>query len=289
MLTRLDSVRGGSGLLITQMDWPQLDQAKYPNIRFWTLKSYTEHLSNSPSEGSIKTERVRRGLNADLGAPRANMSFVEDETGASVIEADARLITSYMRRIFVDLHRHGEAPAQWGDISSTAAKYVYQEMYRSFPELQLCKSHWKIDKLGGMVYSGWYRKFRQAGMQDDDETEDQDGDNDDNNGGGGQASKRKQPPTTSVKPSKGAKQAKIASVVSLVFLLSPSCANSRVRLHHIQEPEIVEVTTTSKPAATVISDKAPQAAEVNANVASNKTGTESASSVPPVLTLANPL
>jgi hypothetical protein len=201
----LGRVQAGTGLVISPetTNWAQLRHEDHPAIQYWTEADYAKKQKKRDAEGSMKNEpKVNRGKNADLGAKRESMSYVEYEDGGSVIEADARLICNYMRKIFADLQKNGEAVASWADVSSTATKYVYQEMYLAFPFLRLCRGHWKLEKLAGVVYTGWYRPYREgdgsSGVKVEVKVEKVPVED---------SSKRKQPPTSTnaSKPSKLAK------------------------------------------------------------------------------------
>jgi hypothetical protein len=69
-----------------------------------------------------------------------------------------------MRKVSVDLRKHGEAVPLWPDMSAAATKYPYQEMYRAFFYLALCRGHQKVEKLANMLYSTWHRNLVEAGV-----------------------------------------------------------------------------------------------------------------------------
>lgn len=199
-------------MIVTQEDWPILRQEDYPNIKYWSKADWSPKKKKPSVEASIKNgqnTKPKRGKNADLASERESMSFIEYEDGTTVVEADARLIGQYLRKILHELQKHGEAPAQWGEMSVTGSKYVYQEMYRMFPFLAFCRSHWKIEELATSLYSGWYRPKRAIKPKDEDvekevKVEDKPT----------VEAKRKQPPTsaTSSKPTKQTKTASASTV-----------------------------------------------------------------------------
>jgi hypothetical protein len=166
------------------------------------------------SEGSIKEEKKKRGMNPDQEAIRESTLFLEHKDGSSVRESEARQITAFMRKIFNDLQRHGYAPANWRSATAKATMYLYQEMYRRFPFLFLCETHWKIERLASLVYPQWQRVYRTTTVVKVEDVGDEEK----------TSSKRKQSPTSSkqTKPSKQIKSggSTVSFFSSLLFILN---------------------------------------------------------------------
>ncbi|TEB19030.1 hypothetical protein FA13DRAFT_1802665 [Coprinellus micaceus] len=254
------------GLVTTKTEWAELNRKDYPFIQFWTKESYRGHKrekDKTKGESGIKdAEKVRRGKNANLSSERESMAFLQHEDGTPVLEEEAQAIANSMRKVFNDLLLSGLAPSVWTDASSTATKYLYQEMYRLFQFLQFCKNHWKVEKLASLLYSNWHRKIREAPAKVKSEPQSDIEGNDSKPEGKVEevGNKRKAVPALATSPSgaKPTKQAKTATedipsevvgaalaVVQPVSTASPSTTQSDGNSSEGGTPTLSAAATTS--------------------------------------------
>jgi hypothetical protein len=209
-----------AGLILTETEWAELDSKDYPKIHFWTKESfraYKQKKTTTKGESGIKdAEKARRGKNANLASERESMAFLQHQDGTPVLEEEAQAIANSMRKVFNNLLLHGIAPSVWSEVSSSATKYLYQEMYQLFKFLLLCNNHWKVEKLVSLLYSSWYHKIHAAPTKVKDKPESDVKAKDQDNGT--EIGDKRKAVSTSMELASGTKPTKQAKIVSLMFI-----------------------------------------------------------------------
>ena len=135
----------------------RMDRSRYPKVKYWFKEDWTNTDSDETDatimnemEGTRGPGRVSQGINVTA-------RFVEDPEGNILNGWRVTDMRNLAQQIFHQLLRCNAAPVQWRRVSRDSLLYYLSEMYSSFPELRLCDSHWKANRLASRQYSGWYR------------------------------------------------------------------------------------------------------------------------------------
>ena len=142
-----------------------MQSENYPLVKIWTAHDWKKHTSNTTSAGINQDTERRYGKNKDKEAIRKSMSYIQDQSGESIREGMADLVTAEARSVFFRLLEVGMAPSTWGDAGAPSRIYYRQVMYAFCPALQLCEGHWKAERLATDIYPKWWTNYGQFGKE----------------------------------------------------------------------------------------------------------------------------
>ncbi|KAJ7711773.1 hypothetical protein B0H16DRAFT_1744851 [Mycena metata] len=124
------------------------DQKDFPLVRWWDRVSYTK---------SQSTKKMTT-MNSESG-----------KRGGARATKNINVMHQY-------LETEDELPATWGNASLSVVNYHRAEMYKAYPLLRLCQSHWKVDLMATSAYSSWYLKNVKKKQRDSESDSDSDSD-----------------------------------------------------------------------------------------------------------------
>ena len=113
----------------------------YPNICFWTQVQYNQWTGTAKAHADTWWK----------------LTYLELEEGGTVSDSALRAICKKVQGCWVELITQNMAPKSWGKASTSAKDLIYNNVYKSFPFLQLTKNNWKIEILCSSDYPGWVR------------------------------------------------------------------------------------------------------------------------------------
>ena len=144
----------------------QLKQDNYPNIPFWTRRQWDKHVQRLKDIGNWDA-----GNRAEDIQPSVALGFITNEDGASITEAQAAEVCDVARSIFCQLAESKPAPSTWSRAPMGSMLIYRRDMYKVFPDLMLCESHWKVQYIATAQYPSWYRnpKNRISRTEDTDD------------------------------------------------------------------------------------------------------------------------
>ncbi|KAG2753416.1 hypothetical protein P692DRAFT_20722684 [Suillus brevipes Sb2] len=122
---------------------PQLNKSDYPNVRFWTHKSFKVY------------DKSANAQSTDRGA----FPFLEDKDGHLLSEDHVAAIGQAMRAIWHGFKSRHIAPVTWGGASSAVKNEFIAEMVKAHPEVGFCEHYWKINALATARYSSWKQSY----------------------------------------------------------------------------------------------------------------------------------
>ena len=122
---------------------PQLNKSDYPNVRFWTHKSFKVY------------DKSANAQSTDRGA----FPFLEDKDGHPLSEDHVAAIGQAMRAIWHGFKSRHIAPVTWGGASSAVKNEFIAEMVKAHPEVGFCEHYWKINALATARYSSWKQSY----------------------------------------------------------------------------------------------------------------------------------
>lgn len=122
---------------------PQLNKSDYPNVRFWTHKSFKVY------------DKSANAQSTDRGA----FPFLEDKDGHLLSEDHVAAIGQAMRAIWHGFKSHHIAPVTWGGANSAIKNEFIAEMVKAHPEVGFCEHYWKINALATARYLSWKQSY----------------------------------------------------------------------------------------------------------------------------------
>lgn len=175
---------------------------KFPNVRFWTRKTYLEHPSSKRND-SASAEKTSTSAGATKRENDINVEgrYVEYDDGTIVGGIEFGHIREELRYLLADLRMAGMAPRsikQLGHQARTALVYMLE---LKFPYLSLCADHWKALRVVSDMYRGWAKNKSGLVAYDSDS-------NSGSDGAGKMGSKRKK----GLQTSKARKQRRVAGM-----------------------------------------------------------------------------
>jgi len=117
-----------------------ISRSDYRNVRFWLQRDWKLR-SSKPWEPEDTNITLR---------------YVEDEHGVMINGLHASDMRKYAQKIWAQFRDAGKDPPTWGKADSDTISSYRRSMRYRFPELALCESDWKSDKLATANYSNWY-------------------------------------------------------------------------------------------------------------------------------------
>ncbi|KAF8871857.1 hypothetical protein BD779DRAFT_1680061 [Infundibulicybe gibba] len=140
-----------------------LSQTNYPKVRYWPIGSFKPIQDATVFReigGKSQRGRGRRSQGVNITYP-----FIEDRNGLTATGGVVNGITAHARRVFEQLLKSNVAPSTWSHGTPRVQNYFREEMYKNFPDLQLCENHWKADKIATNLYSGWFKRQKAHGVK----------------------------------------------------------------------------------------------------------------------------
>lgn len=131
-----------------------LSQEKYPNIKFWTKRQWTESSSDKVTDVLAGSQSRGRGRAAQ--GINVTMRYVELEDGTVINGDRAAEIRKFARSIWVSFSKKGPPPSKWGQADIEMRKTYCKEMGHRFSELTYCELDWKADQIATDNYPSWY-------------------------------------------------------------------------------------------------------------------------------------
>jgi hypothetical protein len=125
----------------------------------WTDQKTAERATETMAERTAESSRKGKGKGKGKGRgpPGINVSmrYVQDAEGVVIDGYRASDIRGYARLIWDKFSSSGRAPKTWSKASLDVASDYQDQMCRHFPELALCDSNWKADKIATDNYPNW--------------------------------------------------------------------------------------------------------------------------------------
>ena len=116
----------------------ELDQADYPDAKYWTLEDWQEYTNNANGE-----------------ANSSKLGFLCNEDGDPVNKARLRVMMDMAKKLWSDLYRYRFDPVTWRFVGKAADEYFCNNMRVSFPEFTLCAENWKVKVFATIRYPDW--------------------------------------------------------------------------------------------------------------------------------------
>jgi hypothetical protein len=124
----------------------ELDQADYPDAKYWTLKRWQKH-----------TDKANGDTNS------SKLAFLCDEDGNLVSKDRIKVMADTARKLWSDLYRHRYDPVTWRYVGKAADEYFTNNMRIAFPEFGLCAENWKVKMFATVRYPDWSIGSRGSG------------------------------------------------------------------------------------------------------------------------------
>jgi hypothetical protein len=153
---------------------PPLDPKNFPQVRFWTAKSFEEYCNNSVGEtNALATQQRKRGRCGKSEGNDDRHPYLENEDGSAIPRETLVKVGQRARRLWQALVTAGLAPSSWGKASENAYTYFNNEMLNE-PELQFfryCEGNWKLLRWAARAYSSWTRNHLKSSDADNSKTQ----------------------------------------------------------------------------------------------------------------------
>jgi len=141
---------------------PPLDPKDFPDVQFWTAKSFEAYSNNLDGEtDGLATQQKRRGRRRKDEGNINRYPYLENIDGTPVPWEILVKTGQKARRLWQTLHDIGLAPPSWGKASETAYTYFNSEML-NVPELEFlryCEGNWKIMRWATKAYPSWAHNY----------------------------------------------------------------------------------------------------------------------------------
>lgn len=137
---------------------PPLDPKEYPQVRFWTAKSFEAYSDGLTGEtDSMATQQKQRGRRRKSETCDDPHPYLENKDGSVVPREILVKVGQKARRVWQAMHAVGVAPSSWGKASEVAYKYFNSEMLNSheFEFFRYCEGNWKITRWATKAYPSW--------------------------------------------------------------------------------------------------------------------------------------
>ena len=140
---------------VPSSDVTRLFQEDFPNVTYWTSKSWKE-FTDAKKDSSQGASRVaNRGGAAAAAGVNVAMRYVQFEDGETIDGNHATQIRRYARGLWQKYLDVGMAPKKWGSANSDIDRLYNTQMEAQFPELRLCDNHWKTTLIATQNYPTW--------------------------------------------------------------------------------------------------------------------------------------
>jgi hypothetical protein len=132
-----------------------LDPKNYPNIRFWTAKSFKAYCDNLNGEtDGMASQQKQHGRQRRDGDNDDRYPYLENVDGTPVPWDKIIKIGQKARRVWHTLNDIGQAPPSWGKASKIAYTYFNSEMLNvpGLEFLRYCEGNWKVTRWATKAY-----------------------------------------------------------------------------------------------------------------------------------------
>ena len=141
-----------------------LERTEYPKVPFW-IRSEWEHFKDEQKKGGVHTEDCCLHKKKDKNLPSKPLAYITNANGIGVTGFQASAIQSTAGHIWNAIAKKGLDPTTWTQAEVLAVQYYRQQMYKAYPNLRLCDSHWKADLLAVNEYPGWHRSRKETASE----------------------------------------------------------------------------------------------------------------------------
>lgn len=142
---------------------PPLYHNDYPDIRFWTSKSYDEYCRSLVGEtNGLSTKLKKRGCPAksDEDDKELRYPYLETESGAPINRETLIKVGQKARRLWQALKSAGLASQSWIQKSSEIVYSYFMGKMLNEPGFQFFRyneGNWKLNRWATKVYASWKR------------------------------------------------------------------------------------------------------------------------------------
>ncbi|KAJ7027372.1 hypothetical protein C8F04DRAFT_1399548 [Mycena alexandri] len=135
------------------------DPKEFPLVRWWNRRDFTQSQTKKKTI-TMNSEAGKRGGSRAAKNINVMHQYLENEDGTVVSGLEAKAMRKHQRTIFREIRKQmpNELPTTWGNASLPVANYHRSEMYKVYPSLRFCRSHWKVDLMATTAYPSWYKK-----------------------------------------------------------------------------------------------------------------------------------
>lgn len=150
---------------------PPLDPKNYPNVQFWTAKSFERFSGNLVGEtDGLATRQKKRGRRRRSSEGKDRHPYLETMDSGQISQEMLIKVGQKARRLWQALSTAGLAPSSWGKASEVAYTYFNSKMLNEpkFEFFRYCKGNWKITQWTTKAYASWKRNHLQVGSNEAD-------------------------------------------------------------------------------------------------------------------------
>jgi hypothetical protein len=137
---------------------PPLDRKEYPQVCFWTAKSFEAYSNNLTGEtDGLATHQKRPGRRSKSEINEGRHPYLENKDGSAVPQEIIDKVGHKARRLWHALKDVSMAPSSWGKASEVAYKYFNDGMLTEpeFVFFRYCEGNWKLMRWATRAYSSW--------------------------------------------------------------------------------------------------------------------------------------
>ncbi|KAF8064083.1 hypothetical protein FPV67DRAFT_1698212 [Lyophyllum atratum] len=160
LLKKINTVPSQTNGLATKVPSKPLQQEDYPDVRFWTEKSYERSKQDTGDTDGMATSKPRRGRPSNDDDSDQKHPYLEDESGSPVERSRITKFGEKARRLFNSLKTNGLDRSRWKDLDDQALDYIQYEMEHEFEEFRLCEGSWKLATWAPRVYASWMHNVK---------------------------------------------------------------------------------------------------------------------------------
>jgi hypothetical protein len=152
---------------------PPLDPKDYPQVRFWTTKSFEEYCDSITGEtDGLATQQRRRGRRRKSESNEDRHPYLENKDGSAIPREVLINVGQKARRLWQSLNSAGLAPSSWGKASEDAYLYFVGGMLNvpEFEFFRYCEGNWKVTRWATKAYASWAHNHVNSGEAGDRKT-----------------------------------------------------------------------------------------------------------------------
>ncbi|KDQ21595.1 hypothetical protein BOTBODRAFT_168835 [Botryobasidium botryosum FD-172 SS1] len=135
-------------------DYPMTNFWHSGSLKAWIAARKKDRDNKATAFGDSSKEQRLRGKATVSQGINVAYPFYENEEGKIYDGHQVSALNSCAKRTFYDLLRRGLGPSAWGNKDGATTRIFRSAMYKEFPDLRLCKDHWKADFIGTKLYTG---------------------------------------------------------------------------------------------------------------------------------------
>ena len=150
---------------------PPLDPKNYPDVQFWTAKSFERFSGNLVGEtDGLATRQKKHGRRRRSSEGKDRHPYLETMDGGQISREMLIKVGQKARRLWQALSTAGLAPSSWGKASEVAYTYFNSEMLNEpeFEFFRYCEGNWKITRWTTKAYASWKCNHLQVGSNEAD-------------------------------------------------------------------------------------------------------------------------